>query len=87
LTGPIPLSDNSGADVSNCNHTSHDAVRNLAPFRIIGQSKTEAPIDDPKGDDNPTEPDMTMRPGSASADLLELTVVHKPKDRLEKQQG
>lgn len=53
---------------------------------LVGEIKSETAVDDTESDDNASEPDVSMRPEGAALVLLEKTMVHITKNRLEEDQ-
>lgn len=77
------LSDHNGYDVSDPCNSSKDAVHDWAVCRIIGELETETTIDDTKGNEDTTKPDVSMRSRSPRLELLVVGVMEGTKDWLE----
>jgi hypothetical protein len=52
----------------------------------VRKIESKAAVDDAESDDDASKPDMSVRPESTALVLLEQTMMHVPKNRLEEYQ-
>lgn len=84
---PLPsLSNENGHDIDEPCNSSKDGIYNRAICRVVSQLETETTIDDAKGDDDATKPDMSMRNRCSRLELLVVGVVEGTQDWLEKRE-
>ena len=58
----------------------NDTVCDFAAAGVVRELEAEAAVDDADGDDDATEPDVRVRPGSATTVALECDVVDVAED-------
>ena len=83
---PLQFAVYSAGDISQPHDSSNDTVCNLALLRVLRQSQTKSTVDDTQGDDDTTQPQVTVTPQDAAGVLLEHDVVEKAEEWLEEEE-
>lgn len=78
------LSNNDGCDIDDPHNGSKDGVHDWAICRVVSQLETKTTVDNTKGDDDATEPDVSIRGRCSHLDFLVVGVVESAQDWLEK---